>query len=440
MALPPAWAASALGGTEYFTQAMRRAAEAGEAGRLSAELYALLAREAERFAMGDSSLPEETARALFRSLRFTLGVRLKNAGAEEAVRLLQTRSLRDLLQEGREAVRTLTSEAHTLYAGLASLPFQTGNRAFRDTVFTALPEFFKKYDILQAAQEIPCSIDYPLASPFEGLEGAEYISEYIQRLLSETRFLLFFRPQAVRRLLRGYCPEPDEQLINLFEPVFANAAGRLLLKQDPLPLGMPLAAQGLLMEKLSALNAWERAGAVRQAAQGLSPKLGLPADDASLSSCLYRAGEDLLERMEAALMQHLPGPFTTFPEKEPRRPSVRVRESPPMPDERLRALITELQACRFLSDKLAMLRRDVHTLSDWLEIVPLCFSGEEYAAVFSLLAPEELAAVTRRIQTERESAPGDAPEEWQEAFARHIAGLDQQTAGQIHALLRAEWE
>lgn len=439
MALLPARPEATLGGAEFFTQAMRRAAQVGEAGRLQAELYGLLAREAERFAMGDSSLPAETAQALFHCLRFTLGVRLKPAGLEEAARLLQARSMRDLLREGREAVKALVNEAHALYAALTALPFSTANRAYRDTVLTALPEFFGKYDVLQAAQEIPCSIDYPLAWPVEGLEGAEYIREYIARLLAEIRFLLPFRPGAVRRLLRGYCPDPDEQLINLFEPVFCNALGRLLLGKDPLPLDMPAQAQRLLLERLAALNAQARAETVRAAVQRLPQALKLPPDDEVLLACLYRAGEALLPHIEVCLAQNLPGPFTAFPAKQP-RPSVRMRERKPMPDEALRALIGEMQACRFLSDKLAMLRQDVHTLSDWLEIVPLCFAGEEYGAVYALLTPEELAAVARRIQSEREGVPGGVLEEWEEAFACFLAGLDKETTERLRALLRAEWE
>jgi hypothetical protein len=85
-----------------------------------------------------------------------------------------------------------------------------------------------------------------------------------------------------------------------------------------------------------------------------------------------------------------------------------------------------------------MLSREVHSLDDWLEVIPLCFSEEEYDKVFSLLGAAELAAVARRIEKERSNF--EAPPEWQNAFSRYITALHGDRAASFHALMNAVWK
>lgn len=60
-----------------------------------------------------------------------------------------------------------------------------------------------------------------------------------------------------------------------------------------------------------------------------------------------------------------------------------------MSDEELRQLIEELRECRYLSDKLLMVRREIHSIRDLNEILKHCFWDEECKAVLDLLTPEE---------------------------------------------------
>ncbi|HWS30561.1 MAG TPA: DUF6179 domain-containing protein [Clostridia bacterium] len=432
----PAMQGSALDAAAFFDAALARAAAEGVRS-LKSEFLSLLAREASLIAMGDSSLRIERAQDLLHSLRFSMGLFLKRCGMGDAVKLLQTEAFRTLLQRSRDHLKSCIKEARAVYDRLVSLPFTTKNRAYNDTVFLTLPAFFSRYDALQAAHDIPCSIDYPISSPIENLEGIEYIGAYLNILYAETRFLSCFEANAAAQLLSSFYPEPDEQLISLFEPVFFNAMGRCMLQEGPLPLDMPPAMQGQIFYRLEALDFPSRANAVRQAAQRLIEALGLAADEKTAGYLLNFAQEKFLIGLELFMAHGAPRVFTTFILKTRPAVSIRLRSAPPMPDDALRALINELPSCRFLSDKLSMLSREVHSLEDWLDVVPLCFSEEEYDAVFSLLGIEELAAVARRIEKERSDF--EAPPEWQIAFLRYLSALHGKRAASFHALMNAAW-
>ena len=376
---------------DFFICALRDSACADQARGLQERFYALLSKEASLFAKGDSSLTVEAAEAVFRSLSFTIGLYLKPYGINAAKELLISVPSEELLRRGRVAIQAHISTARDRYAALAALPFQTSNRAFCDTVSTALPAFFKRYDARQAAHEIPCLIDYPLSSPVTGLIGIEYISEYLLKLLMETRFLCAFPKSATESLWRGCFADPKEQIINLFEPVFYNAVGRLLLEKDPLPLDLPPSAQQMLMERLKCLSSNARFEALHEVTTALCQKLFPSSQETALMNHLNEACEELRKRLEAGL--DLPGPFTSFPAEARAKPEVFLKQNPPMPDEALRALIEEMQTCRFLSDKLLMLEREVFSVAVWLEVVPLCFSKEEFPTVFSRMEPQEIAIV-----------------------------------------------
>ncbi|HWR19744.1 MAG TPA: DUF6179 domain-containing protein [Clostridia bacterium] len=433
----PTMQGSELDAAAFFDFAFACASAEG-AHSLKSELLSLLAREASLVAMGDSSLRIERAQDLLHSLQFSIGLFLKRYGMNEAVELLQTEALRTLLQRGRDHLKSCIKEARTVYDKLVLLPFSTKNRAYNDTVFSALPMFFARYDALQAAHEIPCSIDYPLFSPNENLEGIEYIGAYVNSLYIETCFLGCFEMNTIAELLSSFCPDPDAQLINLFEPVFFNAMGRCILQQSPLPLDIPSAMQERVFFRLGALDLPLRVEAVRQAAVRLTEELDLAADKGTVGYFLNFAKEKFLIGLELFMVHGAPRVFTTFIAKAWPAVSVRLRSVLPMPDDALRALIDELSSCRFLSDKLCMLSRKVHSLDDWLEVMPICFSEEEYNAVFSLLSIEELAAVARRIEKERSDF--EPTPEWQSAFLRYITALQGERAASFHTLIGAAWK
>ena len=431
------WEKEHSGGNAAYLYAVLQAG--GAAGILSAEeiddlqcaLWALLAKRTQRYTMGDSSsVPVETAQRLLHSLCFCIGMELRGSGGlQRAARRLSAAGISPLFEKGHDRVKELLRKGRGMFEALKSAAIPTNNRAFTDTVFHALPAFFARYDPDFFAHEIPCSIDYPLLFAVEGMEGIEYIGEYIHRTLLENSFLACFDFEYVRLLLQGYCREPDEQLINLFEPVFTNAVGLALLKKDCMPLNIHAGDRDALLLLLSGLNAAEIMELVTGAISRVCEAASIGSDSAMRAYC-DRAGRELSVRITLQLKQNdLRELFPSF--GEARRVTFAYTDGEPMPDEELRALIEEMRDCRFTSDKLAMLKRQVKSLRDYIEILPECFGKEEYANAFAPLSEEELAALLRLLFERLGEWPVAAETEWIAALVGYIGAVPAQSRARI---------
>lgn len=428
----------------YFHAVLRYGLSCGlfgeaDVSKLQLGLYALLSDETARYTMGDSSsIPVETAKSLYRSICFCLGLRLRQAGGlVDAAQLILETPLAALFLEGRSQVRLEFERGKTLLAELQRAPFRTGNLAYLSTCHEALPEFFRRYDFWHGTHDIPCMIDYPLVFPVAG-EGVSFINAYLGKLLLETRFLLAFEPPAVARLLRGHCPEPDEALINLFEPVYCNAMGRALLKKDIRPLNIRKPDRAALWRLVGDRSEEYLRILLQQAGERIRMEL---TPNAALQVFLEAAQKELLARL---LFVHdeeaLCGIFTSFPEPKQERARVLYRKRKPMADEALRELIEELRDMRFLADKLALLQRAVRSLEDWMEIIPLCFEEAELPEAFLLLSNEELVAILSRLNSRYQERPAEAPELWEAAFARFLTALPTERQKQVRLLAQADWK
>ena len=60
-----------------------------------------------------------------------------------------------------------------------------------------------------------------------------------------------------------------------------------------------------------------------------------------------------------------------------------------MDNEKLRDLINEIKSCRFVSDKVAMVKQEVKSIGDLVEVLNICFWEEEAVALFKAFSKEE---------------------------------------------------
>ena len=85
-----------------------------------------------------------------------------------------------------------------------------------------------------------------------------------------------------------------------------------------------------------------------------------------------------------------------------------------MDDRKLRALIEEMQTCRYLEDKLQIVKTQVGSLSDLKELLKECFWEDEYPSVFALLSDAEKEYLRQDIlQRQADNASSDS---WEQAF------------------------
>ncbi len=89
--------------------------------------------------------------------------------------------------------------------------------------------------------------------------------------------------------------------------------------------------------------------------------------------------------------------------------------------ERLRNLINEINDCRFISDKIAMVKEEVNSLSDLVEVLNLCFWEDEALELFKTLSKEEIYIIKHYLDNKYEAYSSDS--QWEIKFMNYIRGL-----------------
>lgn len=265
----------------------------------------LLERQTAIYTMGDSSsVPEHIAADLLRSVCFVLGIDLDDLEVPE--RLL----VADLEQEFRrnlaEIERKVARSGELWRQACASLP-PIPNTALHDTL-AAIGDFPLQYDYRSMAHDIPCVFDYPLCHPVpDALLGVDYINEYLRRLLVEFDFLGRFESRARVRVLERSSPDYVGLLLNLYEPVAANAIGRALVGQDPGPLLLSAGERAEAVSRLKPLGEHGRARVLHGAA--LAACDALEVNDPAARGYLCAVVPELLPRIEVTIGSGLEGVF-----------------------------------------------------------------------------------------------------------------------------------
>ena len=408
-----------------------------QAAKIRTQLLEILKNQTKRYTMGDSdSIPVELAQELLDSIYYAIGLALaKTENQRPPVESMLQQSMESLFQSGQHMIQEKVLQAKEYLTEVQKNCIEVDNLSYRDTIFQALPLFFKQYDSRFLAHQMPCDIDYQLCLPVRDKRGIDFILEYLRRLRAENCFCSRFSAGQIILLLDGYCPDYREQLINLFEPVFYNAMGLTLLAMDVKRLTISESEKGLLFKRSQKLSVPELDKMVRQALKALYAQLSI--EDAMAKSYLYAVSKQFLIRLNQQLKTgDFGGFFTSFPDNNEPEACIQYRDGEQMSNEKLRQIIKEMQSCRFLSDKLLMVKQTVHALGDLVEILKECFWGDEYAQVFAIMQDMELAALWRYICDQK----GDDlyciqyNADWENQLLEYLNSLERTRREKIHSI------
>jgi len=278
--------------------------------KIQSKLWQLLARRTELYTMGDSSsVRVETAQELLQSINFCLDVYLKQS--RNTKKLFVTAYLEELFALGQKALEGQIDLGKRLYNKACLTAPEIENISYKDTL-RSIGGFFKQYDYRFFAHLIPCDIDYQLCHAVnESLKGVEYINQYLGRIIIENDFVRSFEKNRVESLLKSYCSDYKGLLINIYEPVAANAVGLALLHEDVKALNITASDCERLTRLFEPLSVTPAKTALNEAADRACTELGI--SDPSSVRYLRKTAEELYPRIEAALgHDNLGGIFLRF--------------------------------------------------------------------------------------------------------------------------------
>jgi len=373
--------------------------------RIQNELWLLLAQQTESYTMGDSSsVPTETALELFKSICFSIGWYLQETGNDTG---LMMGNMQDLLQASRALLQERIEEGKKLLRRVAASAPPVGSRSYRDTL-AGLGEFFRCYDCRFFAHEIPGNIDYQLNQPVAETMGIAYVEEYLHRLLIENKFCRSFQTKTVISLLECSCPEYRELLVNIYEPVAVNAVGRLLLGKDVRGLDISTDEQARLTDYFRSLAQDEARKELRSAADRVCSELRIT--DSASCAYLRQTTLELYPRIKTAIAGGSLEEIFPSLRREPMEVAATTHyiDGETMDDKKLRTLIDEINDSRSVSDKIALVRQQIHSLSDLIEVLNVCFWGDECRQLLQGFGETELDLLRRYCQEKPETWSSDS--------------------------------
>ena len=382
---------------------------------IEVKIWNFLGNYINRYTMGDStSIPIEIAEELLNSICFSLDLELRSIN--NANEILIEKDIEHLLKASWRKIESLIDYGKKLLEEVKNSSPNIENISYNDTV-DEIEASFNKYDYRFFAHKINCSIDYQLASPIsEKLQGIEYINEYLKVLLIENQFCVSFNKDNIIYILKSYCQDYKGLLINIFEPVLTNAIGLEILGDNVLMLGISELQRKELLNLFRNLSKAEGLEKLRNSARTLCDIIGI--NDNEKIQYIQNAAANLYPRIEMALSTgNIDNVFLSFCYEE--KPDVsEFIDNATMDDEKLRDLIDEIRCCRFISDKLAIVKEEVHSLSDLVEVLSQCFWEDETQELFKILSEDEINVIKHYLYNKGEEYSSHT--EWEVKFTEYI--------------------
>lgn len=198
---------------------------------LMQKLLALLAKQTEKYTMGESSsVTVDTAQELMASLWYTLTLALdENHTPYDS---LLTGDLSAILKHGQTILQGKLVQTKRLWEVVCRTAPEIPNAYYLDTL-RGIGDYLKHYDFVFFAHQRPPCIDYPLLMPVsESLQGITYTKQYLKHLLTENLIFRTFDQKTVVTILQRVAPDYQEYYLNLCEQPLTNALGLSLLGED----------------------------------------------------------------------------------------------------------------------------------------------------------------------------------------------------------------
>lgn len=360
----------------------------------------LLAKQTERYTGGESSsVKVETAQGIMQSIFYSIGIYLKSfPDTDISIAELKQKPVLELYQQGKKLIRIQLDSSRQLLYAIQNDSLVTDNCAYNDTIQNGLPIFFSAYDVDFAAHDTPASIDYPLSNDKMDLVGIEYIYSYLQKLFLENHFCKNFTSYIIHCLLRGYDDHYQDLLINIFGLVLTNMVGSVLARKNVAQLNIePLDIQ-YLQQKLLNLSKDKLDAMLQEASTQICKELII--SDRLLKTHIAATVMDLSTRLKNALENNgLESIFISLKEN-PTQAIFHFEDGEKLDDETFRTIADEIRDCRYVSDKIAIIQREIHSITDLVDILEgYCIFDNEFVEIFQSLGDMELALLMKRLPT-----------------------------------------
>lgn len=351
----------------------------------------LLGERIEKYTMGDStSVPNYIAERILGSIIYCL-----KENSNDSKEIIADSDIKEAFYIGLKRKKNKIINAQNLYKDVKENFIFINNECYVSTILEGIDGFFRKYDVEFNAQYNVITLDYPLLNTLENLQGIDLIYEYIKNFNIENELLHKFDINVIEEVLRGYDKDFNILIVNITNIILRNAIICEVLNKDILELDI----KDIDFRRIKNILNKEDGNIkvlLENSLKSLLIKLDLKEKkyynyfalfiDEFISEIYHCTEMDLLRNLIP------PRQYEVFEEKEYFKDGITID------NEDLVKIIDEMNECRCLSDKITILKENIHSLSDLKEVLNECFYNDEFKEVFKNLSKEELIILINEIK------------------------------------------
>lgn len=400
--------------------------------KLSENLSALLLYKVKEY-LGDksSSMPKETAEMLMNTCIYTLGVYLKSLESPAAaLEVLKSTDLMDIYNRGKTLIKCKLKTIRHLHNRVLYTMVPVNNYIYKSTLDDGIHGFIKKYNPDVDAADTIITADYPLTIESRNLSGVEFIENYLGNAYYENLFCSYFKGEDIHHLLLGFHENYKELVFNIFQMVLTCALGCCIAEVSVENLYISPSALHRISSKLQSKD--ETSGILTDALRILITRLAI--ENKGLIVYLQESLKDIEASIAAGLeINKLDAVFVRAVVSD-EKTEIRLSMDSSMDDDSYRALVEEIISCRYLEDKLALIKDQIKTFKDMKDIlIDGEFQEKEILEILKTLEPLNISALMKLLMPDEISEDGLREEELVVYYAlkAHIASLPQELQKQI---------
>lgn len=385
------------------------------------DIISLLGERVEKFTMRDStSVTKETAERILGSILYCIksdsNNTIKNSSLDKSLIKEENLDIRTAFYNGLLIKKEKIKKAKILCENIKREFCFIDNCYYKDIIWKGIDAFFKNYDVEFNPQYNVLTLDYPLYIEIENLSGIDLIYEYLKRFYIEERFLKKFEIHVIEEILRGYNDNFTNLVINICKIILRNAIICKILNKNIYELDVKEIDIDRIKKYIENNTQEEMVRLIDEKLKSLLKELSLEEevfytyfklDIKEFVKELYLYKEQNLLNIVISLRKEY-----TFKEKE------HFQDGDLIDDNILRKIINEIKECRFLYDKIEIIKRNIKSLRDLKELLNECFYENEFKYVFDMLSNEEINVMIKDIKEKK--AFQEYLCEWEEAFLKYV--------------------
>lgn len=348
--------------------------------------------------------------------------------------LLET-PIRELYQRGHQKLLEDIKKLKKRFEQLQEDSYPFTQEAYKSVMESALAEFFRNYDTVKKAQELPTEFDYAVSKELENVSGISFVKEYVEALICENEFLIQFSYESIQGLMKAYSKQFESMSFNIFELVRNNVIANLILDCDEAKVKSLM----ITKKELHQLECRKKENGFLELVKILTEKMKRFLD--TNTTLCEQSKQYVLVATNKFCYSYMQAEDTTYAgivlyckEESGQQTKNRFLQSKLRPVE-YKNVIAHIRKESSLQHKITVVLNEIHHIDDLISVLEQEFYGEEVKELFFHLTDEELALLMNQVMKNQGIFMGEDSINWQIELIQVIQNLEEEQKEKINSYM-----